>query len=214
MDCSLQGSSVHGIFQASGLPFPSPADLPNPGIEPRSPILQADALPLRPEEKWSGQGMCPWEGTQRKGDYKSGHPSWWVSGGSSQRVGTPDLGPFVEGKPPWLVGSLLGQMGRLEKVDSAHEEHSCPDYTLRQGREISVLAAIPLPMTGLPHAPAQAEWMHKKQKKSEWPIKYHKRQCGIILTCSLICLLQEVSCQVIYCLMERSIWQGAENLCQ
>ena len=26
----------------SGLPFPSPRDLPNPGIEPRSPALQAD----------------------------------------------------------------------------------------------------------------------------------------------------------------------------
>ena len=35
MDCSLPGSSVHGILQAkywSGLPFPSPGDLPNPGI--------------------------------------------------------------------------------------------------------------------------------------------------------------------------------------
>ena len=29
----------------SGLPFPSPGDLPNPGIEPRSPALHADALP-------------------------------------------------------------------------------------------------------------------------------------------------------------------------
>ena len=29
----------------SGLPFPLPGDLPNPGIEPRSPSLQADALP-------------------------------------------------------------------------------------------------------------------------------------------------------------------------
>ena len=29
----------------SGLPFPSPGDLPNPGIEPRSPALQADYLP-------------------------------------------------------------------------------------------------------------------------------------------------------------------------
>ena len=28
----------------SGLPFPSPEDLPNPGIEPRFPALQADAL--------------------------------------------------------------------------------------------------------------------------------------------------------------------------
>ena len=29
----------------SGLPFPSPGDLPDPGIEPGSPTLQADALP-------------------------------------------------------------------------------------------------------------------------------------------------------------------------
>ena len=28
-----------------GLPFPSPGDLPNPGIEPGSPALQADFLP-------------------------------------------------------------------------------------------------------------------------------------------------------------------------
>ena len=29
----------------SGLPFPSPGDFPNPGIEQRSPALQADSLP-------------------------------------------------------------------------------------------------------------------------------------------------------------------------
>ena len=32
----------------SGLPFPSPGDLPNPGIEPRSPALQADTLTSEP----------------------------------------------------------------------------------------------------------------------------------------------------------------------
>ena len=32
----------------SGLPFPSPGDLPNPGIKPRCPALQADALPSEP----------------------------------------------------------------------------------------------------------------------------------------------------------------------
>ena len=32
----------------SGLPFPSPGDLPDPGIEPGSPALQADALPYEP----------------------------------------------------------------------------------------------------------------------------------------------------------------------
>ena len=30
----------------SGLPFPSPGDLPDPGIEPRSPALRADAFNL------------------------------------------------------------------------------------------------------------------------------------------------------------------------
>ena len=33
----------------SGLPFPSPGDLPNPGIEPGSPALQTDALPSKPD---------------------------------------------------------------------------------------------------------------------------------------------------------------------
>ena len=35
----------------SGLPFPSPGDLPNPGIEPRSCALQADSLPSEPPGK-------------------------------------------------------------------------------------------------------------------------------------------------------------------
>ena len=37
----------------SGLPFPSPEDLPNPGIEPGSPALQADALSSEPPGKTS-----------------------------------------------------------------------------------------------------------------------------------------------------------------
>ena len=35
----------------SGLPFLSPGDLPNPGIEPRSPALEADALTSEPPGK-------------------------------------------------------------------------------------------------------------------------------------------------------------------
>ena len=45
MDYSLTGSSVHGLLQAkeywSGLPFPTPGDLPGPGIEPISPASPA-----------------------------------------------------------------------------------------------------------------------------------------------------------------------------
>ena len=48
VDCNLPGSSVHGFPRQeyqSGLPFPSPGNLPTPGIELRSPALQADSAP-------------------------------------------------------------------------------------------------------------------------------------------------------------------------
>ena len=54
MGYSLPGSSVHGVFQArvqSVLPFPSPGDLPDPGIEPGPPAWWADALPSEPPGK-------------------------------------------------------------------------------------------------------------------------------------------------------------------
>ena len=35
----------------SGQPFPSPGDLPSPGIEPRFPALHADSLTAEPQEK-------------------------------------------------------------------------------------------------------------------------------------------------------------------
>ena len=43
------GFSRQGYW--SGLPFPSPGDLPDPGIEPGSPALQADALTSQPPGK-------------------------------------------------------------------------------------------------------------------------------------------------------------------
>ena len=50
VDCSLPGFSMGFSRQEywSGLPFPSPGDLPNPGIEPRSPALKADPLLSEP----------------------------------------------------------------------------------------------------------------------------------------------------------------------
>ena len=55
MDCI-----VHGLLQARILewvPFPSPGDLPNPGIEPRSPALQAVSLPAEPPGKPKNTGV-------------------------------------------------------------------------------------------------------------------------------------------------------------
>ena len=51
---AYQASLSMGFFRQeywSGLPFPSPGDLPDPGIKPKSPALKADALPSEPPGK-------------------------------------------------------------------------------------------------------------------------------------------------------------------
>ena len=55
MDCRLPGSSGNSPWSFSGkstgvgLPFPSPGDLPDPGMEPGSSALQTDALSPEPQ---------------------------------------------------------------------------------------------------------------------------------------------------------------------
>ena len=52
--------SVRGILEASILEwvaFPSLGDLPNPGINPRSPSLQVDSLPAEPQGKPKNTGV-------------------------------------------------------------------------------------------------------------------------------------------------------------
>ena len=55
MDCSAHQAPLSMEFSRkecwSGLPFPSPGDLPNPGIEPGSPALPADSLLSEPPGK-------------------------------------------------------------------------------------------------------------------------------------------------------------------
>ena len=59
--CNLVDYTVQGIFSRpeywSGLPFPSSGNFPNPGIEPRSPTLQADSLPAEPQGKPKNTGV-------------------------------------------------------------------------------------------------------------------------------------------------------------
>ena len=61
MDYSLPGSSVHGGSPGknywSGLPCPPPRDLPNPGMEPRSPEFQEDSLLSDPPGKPKNIGV-------------------------------------------------------------------------------------------------------------------------------------------------------------
>ena len=50
----------------SGLPFPSPGDLPDPGMEPRSPSFQAESLPSEPPDSTiligQGRGQLRYSG--------------------------------------------------------------------------------------------------------------------------------------------------------
>ena len=60
LDCSFPGSYVHAILQARILEWvaiPFSRDLPNPGIKPRSPILQADSLPAETPGKPKNTGV-------------------------------------------------------------------------------------------------------------------------------------------------------------
>ena len=76
--CDPMDYAVHGILQAripeywSGQPFPSPGDLPSPGIKPRSPTLQANSLPAesqgKPENTGEAREYCSGQPIPSPGD--------------------------------------------------------------------------------------------------------------------------------------------------
>ena len=76
MDCSSPGSQSMEFFRQeywSGLPSLPPEDLPDPGIKPMSPAMQADSLPSEPSEK-------PWGKRDAKISEKKGNkkfPGGW-----------------------------------------------------------------------------------------------------------------------------------------
>ena len=89
----------------SGWPFPSPGDLPNPGIEPRSPALQADSLPAEPHGKPKNPGV--------------GSLSLLRRLFLPQESGSPALP--MDSLPTELSGKPLVRMAIIEKsVDNKH----------------------------------------------------------------------------------------------
>ena len=60
MGCSCQAPLSMGFSKQdywNGLPFPPPGDLPDPGIESRSPASQAGSLPSEPPRKPNAVGL-------------------------------------------------------------------------------------------------------------------------------------------------------------
>ena len=110
VDCSPPDSSVHGILQAkvlqeywSGLPFPSPGDLPDPGIKPRSPNCRQMLSAL------SHQGSNPAAGHhQPTPTHASAGNSWRLTGksGSASCVGT-QIHPSTENWIKYLLSMAL-----------------------------------------------------------------------------------------------------------
>ena len=75
---TIQSMEFSRLEYWSGQPFPSPGDLPNPGIEPRSLSLQEDSLPTEPQAKPKntrvGSLSLPWGGLPDPG-IKLGSPA-------------------------------------------------------------------------------------------------------------------------------------------
>ena len=72
----------------SGLPFPSPGNLPDPGIEPRSPALQADTLTSQPPGKPLGSDKFRLDKDLQVGSVRCDEESWAaLPGGTAGTAG-------------------------------------------------------------------------------------------------------------------------------
>ena len=79
MHCSLPGSSVHCFSRQeywSGLPFPSPGDLPDPTIEPTSPVLAGRFFTIEPPGTSRDLTICYIIATVTTSFYSLGNRVW------------------------------------------------------------------------------------------------------------------------------------------
>ena len=96
----------------SGLPFPSPGDLPDPGIEPGSPALRADALPweVRGGALMFAHRLGMWLGSFEQTSLWEDHSRWVILSG--ENLNTP-FSP-VERWVDWTgVGESLVNLGQI-----------------------------------------------------------------------------------------------------
>ena len=106
----------------SGLPFPSPGDLPDPGIEPRSPALEADALTSEPPGKPSLRGCTERNTEASVWGSCSRYITWTYSRGNSRSIQTGGCSKNNE--------SVTFKSVRVMKVEeSLGTVHDCENMT-------------------------------------------------------------------------------------
>ena len=112
----------------SGSPFPSPGDLPNPGIEPRSPALQADSLPTVAREALKKHETKQiFKISVHKPSFIAGRNIKWFSFcGSNQEV-------FI--KITMKCHYIPPRMAKIKKTDNTESRQGCE--TIIRGRHVS-----------------------------------------------------------------------------
>ena len=115
----------------SGLPFPSPGNLPNPGIEPRSPALQADALTSEPPRKPHDQPRqhikkqrhyFANKGPSSQGyGFSSGYESWTIKKAERRRTDAFEL---------WCWRRLLRAPWTARRSNQSILMEISPEYSL------------------------------------------------------------------------------------
>ena len=122
----------------NGLPCPPPEDLPTPGIEPRSPPLQADSLPSEPAGK-PCENRAP---TKRQKQQQNGWSLTQVLQGQGPRPGQPHNEPLDPGPCLRLRKWLAGSRPRL----SRRKEHFPSKLPGTWSSDTGGLASQPFPV--------------------------------------------------------------------
>ena len=140
----------------SGLPFPSPRNLPDPGIEPGSPALQADPLPT---ELW-GKPLAPWPGIRPAPSALEGEVS--ATGPPGKSLASLCGGVFLSRGYLAVRSTLNGMLGGLTSslwcflppsllICPWGWVWSCgPGVGVRSGTEQAVLADVLLVQSSMP----------------------------------------------------------------
>ena len=122
----------------SGLPFPFPGDLPNPGIKPPSPALQADSLPL------SHLGSPYVKIINPQSNFKNNrHIETLCSLSKTVSIHSVDFFPtLIVSKPPWQLSSMIRKPSALQDAFSSLDsprKTTCPSVPVAMGGHVAEL---------------------------------------------------------------------------